>query len=260
MNIDPGQFEQILLNLSVNARDAMPRGGEEKIRTGLHTVTAEEARSYLGLEPGPRVKISVSDTGVGIPQALHGRIFEPFFTTKGLGRGTGLGLAMCYGIVKQAGGYIGVESAEGAGTTFWVYLPVAKGEIVADPPPVRETEPRANARILIVEDEPAVAELTRRALEYGGYRVMVAHSDREALAMIGAMQEPVDLVVTDVLMPGMRGTAFAKHVWAQDPGMRVMFVSGYPGPLEDGFPDARLLLKPFTPTDLLRNVADALRS
>ncbi len=261
VNIDPGQFEQILINLAANARDAMPGGGTVSVRTTLHVVTQAEARRHPGLTPGAKVRLSVSDTGVGIPADIRNRIFEPFFTTKGPGKGTGLGLAMCYGTVKQAAGYIGVESAEGKGTTFWIYLPLVEGAITEVE---EESVPRAerrdgSARVLLVEDEPAVADLTRRALEFGGYAVLVANNGTEALTILAELREPVDLLLTDVMMPDMRGTMLAKRVRVLYPELPVMFVSGYPGPLEEEFKSARLLAKPFSPGELLRQVGEALK-
>jgi len=261
VNIDPGQFEQILINLAANARDAMPGGGIVSVRTALHVVTQAEARRHPGLTPGAKVRLSVSDTGVGIPEDIRNRIFEPFFTTKGPGKGTGLGLAMCYGTVKQAGGYIGVESAEGKGTTFWIYLPLVEGEVTDVE---EEAVPRAErrdgtARVLLVEDEPAVADLTRRALEFGGYSVLVANNGTEALTILSDLRDPVDLLLTDVMMPDMRGTVLAKRVLVLYPELPVMFVSGYPGPLEEEFRSARLLAKPFSPGELLKQVGEALK-
>jgi len=259
VSIDPGQFEQIVLNLAANARDAMEQGGSLRVETRAHVVTDREALHHPGLTPGAKVRFSVSDTGVGVPDSIKARIFEPFFTTKAPGAGTGLGLAMCYGIVKQAGGYIGVNSEPGAGATFWIYLPRVLGEVEAEPVPVATTAARADARILLVEDEPAVAELTRRALQMGGYQVTVAHSGAAALAALAAMAQLPDLLLTDVVMPGMRGTTLATRVREQYPSLPVMFVSGYPGPLEAEFASARMLAKPFKPTELLRLVADAIR-
>ncbi|MGE0394414.1 MAG: ATP-binding protein [Vicinamibacterales bacterium] len=261
VNIDPGQFEQILINLAANARDAMPGGGTVSVRTTLHVVTQAEARRHPGLTPGAKVRLSVSDTGVGIPEDIRNRIFEPFFTTKGPGKGTGLGLSMCYGTVKQASGYIGVESAEGKGSTFWIYLPLVEGAVTDVG---EETVPRAerrdgSARVLLVEDEPAVADLTRRALEFGGYSVTVAGNGTEALTILSELREPVDLLLTDVMMPDMRGTMLAKRVRVLYPELPVMFVSGYPGPLEEEFKNARLLAKPFSPGELLKQVGEALK-
>ena len=258
VNIDPSQFEQVLINLAANARDAMPDGGTLSVRMGLHVVTAAEAHKHPGLTAGTKVRLTVSDTGVGIPEAIRNRIFEPFFTTKRPGKGTGLGLAMCYGTVKQASGYIGVESTEGKGTTFWIYLPVVEGAVTDVPEEgVLKTERReGGARVLLVEDERAVAELTRRALELGGYTVLVANSGNEALSVLTGLTEPVDHVV----MPDMRGTVLAKRVREALPDMRIMFVSGYPGPLEEEFRHARLLAKPFSPAELLRQVGEALKA
>ena len=262
VNIDPSQFEQVLINLAANARDAMPEGGTLSIRTGLHVVTATETHTHPGLTAGTKVRLTVSDTGVGIPEAIRNRIFEPFFTTKRPGKGTGLGLAMCYGTVKQASGYIGVESTEGKGTAFWIYLPVVEGAVTDVPEEgVLKTERReGGARVLLVEDERAVAELTRRALELGGYTVLVANSGNEALSVLAGLTEPVDLLLTDVVMPDMRGTVLAKRVREALPDMRIMFVSGYPGRLEEEFRHARLLAKPFSPAELLRQVGEALKA
>ena len=225
-------------------------------------VTATETHTHPGLTAGTKVRLTVSDTGVGIPEAIRNRIFEPFFTTKRPGKGTGLGLAMCYGTVKQASGYIGVESTEGKGTAFWIYLPVVEGAVTDVPEEgVLKTERReGGARVLLVEDERAVAELTRRALELGGYTVLVANSGNEVLSVLAGLTEPVDLMLTDVVMPGMRGTVLAKRVREALPDMRIMFVSGYPGRLEEEFRHARLLAKPFSPAELLRQVGEALKA
>ena len=258
VSIDSGQFEQIVLNLAANARDAMPQGGALRVETRPHVVSEREARRHPGLTPGPKVRLSVADTGVGVPDTIKARIFEPFFTTKAPGAGTGLGLAMCYGIVKQAGGYIGVDSAPGSGATFWIYLPHVQGEESVEAPPATFSERSGDARVLLVEDEPAVAELTRRALKMGGYDVTVVHSGADALAALDKMPVPPDLLLTDVVMPGMRGTVLAKLVTERYPSMPVMFVSGYPGPLDAEFASARLLPKPFKPTELLRMVGEAI--
>ena len=262
VNLDPSQFEQVLINLAANARDAMPRGGTLSIRSGLHVVTEAEARRHPGLAAGKKARLTVSDTGVGIPEAVRNRIFEPFFTPKEPGKGTGLGLAMCYGTVKQAGGYIGVESAEGKGTTFWIDLPVVEGAVTDVPEEgvLKNERLEGRARVLLVEDERAVAELTRRTLEFGGYTVLVANSGNEALSILDELTEPIDLLLTDVVMPDMRGTVLAKRVREARPDMRIMFVSGYPGPLDEEFTHARLLAKPFSPADLLRQVGEALRA
>jgi two-component system, cell cycle sensor histidine kinase and response regulator CckA len=260
VNIDPGQFEQILVNLAVNARDAMPHGGTVRVVTSQRTLSEGDARTRVGLPAGPIVELSVSDTGVGIPADIRQHIFEPFFTTKGPGRGTGLGLSMCYGIVRQAGGTIEVESTVGIGSRFTVSLPRAAGEIRAAAPIAAPVDAVVYAaHILVVEDEAGVAELTRRALEFGGYRVTVARNAADALRVIATERDNLSLVLTDVVMPDMRGTELARIVLAQDPLTKVMFMSGYPGSLEKEFPGARLLHKPFTPTDLLRSVAEALR-
>jgi two-component system cell cycle sensor histidine kinase/response regulator CckA len=260
VNIDPGQFEQVLLNLAMNARDAMADAvGTFHVEIRLCQVSADEVARHPGLTPGTKVRLSVTDSGVGIPEAIKARIFEPFFTTKGQGGGTGLGLAMCYGIVKQAGGFIGVESREGAGTTFWIYLPLAVGDVVQEPAMSPDADPAAGRRILLVEDEPSVAELARRTLTMGGYSVTVAHSGDAALEMFAAEDFRPELLVSDVIMPGMRGTVLAKKLRVLDPSLRVIFVSGFPGPLEEEFSSIKLLVKPFRPAELLRHVGEEFR-
>jgi hypothetical protein len=163
---------------------------------------------------------------------------------------------MCYGIVKQAGGFIGAESREGAGTTFWIYPPLAVGEVVQEPAKLPDADPVEARRILLVEDEPAVAELARRALTMGGYSVTVAHRGDAALEMFAAEDFRPELLVSDVIMPGMRGTVLARKLRILDRSLRVIFVSGFPGPLEEEFSSIKLLLKPFRPIELLREVGE----
>ena len=259
---DPGQLEQVLLNLVVNARDAMPRGGSIRIETGCVHLDAPRATVDGELPPGEYATFSVSDTGTGIDEATRARIFEPFFTTKPTGKGTGLGLAMVYGIVKQSGGAVEVESTPGAGSTFRVYLPASKAEAEArgSSRPLGET--RGSGTLLMVEDEAALRQLTSRVLSAAGYDVLSAASADEAIALCEAHRGSLKLLVTDVVMPGMDGIALAAHLTKLIPGLRVLFMSGYSdeviaahGALAAG---VELVEKPFMPQTLLAAVARAL--
>ncbi|MDD9968743.1 MAG: PAS domain-containing protein [Myxococcales bacterium] len=255
VRIDPGQFEQVLLNLAINARDAMPEGGELTIETG--NIVLEQPTSRLpGMPPGSYVLLRARDTGVGMDGETRRRIFEPFFTTKEIGKGTGLGLASTHGIVSQAGGYIYVNTAPGRGTEFSIYLPRVEGEAI----PVRKASPMPGVghgeKILLVEDHEALNELFFRALVEQGYVVERAHSGAEALEMLDA--SGVDLLVTDVVMPGTGGIALADAARARFPLLPVLFMSGYS---ESGPPSGRgldvatgFLAKPFTPTTLAAEV------
>ena len=260
---DPGQIEQVLVNLVVNARDAMPDGGTLTIRTQNAEVDPLSSRRHFGAPAGSYVVLSVADTGVGIDAETQKRIFEPFFTTKEKPLGTGLGLATVYGIVRQSGGQVYVESAPGAGSTFRVYLPsvdeaVSTEENRLEPPgPARGSE-----TILLVEDEGPVRELTRRCLEQRGYAVIPAASAEEALDLLAGHGGSLDLLLTDVVMPGASGPDLARRLTRERPDLQVLFVSGYP----DASPDSARLLepgvpflqKPFTADTLARKVRDVL--
>jgi PAS domain S-box-containing protein len=241
---DVSQLEQVLLNLAVNARDAMPEGGTLAIAT-----------DNVG---GDQVRLRVRDTGVGMTPDVRGRLFEPFFTTKGVGMGTGLGLATVHGIVSQAGGHIEVESAPGAGTTMQLFFPRAPGLAATPQPPPRPTSRGGTERVLLVEDEPEVRAAAARALQSAGYRVLQAASGREALRVLGHEPRPVDLLVTDVVMPGMSGPVLAEQVRASGGAARVLFMSGYAEGLGGAErvlePGVELLPKPFTPAGLLQRV------
>jgi PAS domain S-box-containing protein len=261
---DPGQLSQVLLNLVLNARDAMPLGGHLTVETGVVELTKGYAQQHPGvaIQPGPFALLTVTDTGHGMSHETMGHIFEPFFTTKPIGQGTGLGLATVYGIVKQSGGYVWAYSELGQGTTFKVYLPLAKQEPqVAKPAPA---PPRASGEtVLVVEDEATVRTMTSRALHEHGYRVVEASSGGEALELIRRHDGTLDLIVTDVVMPGLDGPGLAEQVARLRPALPILFMSGYTdddivrrGLLEAGQP---FLQKPFTPEALIERVTDLLK-
>src|SRR6267143_1387894 len=260
---DPGQLEQVIVNLVVNARDAMPRGGKLTIETARVDLDAAYAWEHGTVEPGRYVMLAVTDTGVGIDRAAQARLFEPFFTTKEFGKGTGLGLATVYGIVKQSGGYIWVYSEPGRGATFKVYLPRVEqaGEPVAAPqPPARALG--GTETILLAEDEAAVRNLARRVLEKHGYKLLLAATGRDGVQVAQQHGGPIDLLVTDVVMPEMGGRELAQRLTARQPGLKVLFLSGYTddaivhhGVLYAG---VAFLQKPFKPDDLVRKIRAVL--
>ena len=259
---DPVQIEQVVMNLAVNARDAMPAGGELTLSARNVTVDATNPAPRAGIPHGSYVALAVKDVGCGMSEEVLSHMFEPFFTTKESGRGTGLGLATVYGIVKQTGGHIAVDSVRDGGSTFTVFLP-AVAELAVEPVPAPPTVlPRGDATILLVEDEPSLRALTVEVLEEGGYRVLEAEDGTAALEVARAHPGDIDLVISDVIMPRMGGPALAKRLAVDRPGAKVLFVSGYTadtmarqGVLDEG---VLLLLKPFTPEALLVKVADVL--
>ena len=262
---DRGQLEQVIVNLAVNARDAMPNGGTLKIATSNVELTPEHWLGHPDVEakPGRYVLLAVSDTGVGMDRATQARIFEPFFTTKGPGRGTGLGLATVYGIVKQSGGYIWVNSEVGEGTTFRIYLPAVQKPAEAGDDAVKSsTTPAGTGTILLVEDEPAVRALARRVLEQSGYHVLEAADGIEAEQVAAQHSGALDLVLTDVVMPNLGGKALVERLRARHPALNVLFMSGYPEGEVDrrGLTgdDASYLEKPFSPQMLRDRVRLAL--
>ena len=260
---DSGQIEQILLNLAVNARDAMPSGGKLTIETANVTLDETFRQNPIGLKPGHYVMISMTDTGLGLTQKVKEQIFEPFFTTKEIGKGTGLGLSIVYGIVKQSGGDILVDSGLGKGTTFRIYLPRVD-EVVGE---VEEKEvsglPRGNETILVVEDEEEVRKLTARILRKQGYNVLEASQGKEAFSLCEEQEGPIHLMVTDVLMPGLTGAELAKRFTQLYPEMKVLYMSGYTsdrfaighGNLEKGL---EFIQKPFSIDRLAKKIREVL--
>jgi signal transduction histidine kinase/ActR/RegA family two-component response regulator len=261
---DRGQLEQMLLNLVVNARDAMPQGGKLTIETSVVQLDEAYARGHLGVEPGPYVLIAVSDTGIGMDKETQARAFEPFFTTKELGKGTGLGLASVYGIVQQSRGSIWLYSEPGVGTTFKIYLPRAFGAVTPlDVVPQAEAN-AGSETILLVEDDAQVRKITSEILQASGYRVLEARAPEEALKVGREHGGPIQLLLTDVIMPGMNGRQLAEKILAEHPGVKVLFMSGYTDDviLRHGVLDSEMafLQKPITPASLLRKVTQVLRA
>ena len=263
---DPGQIDQVIMNLAVNARDAMPQGGKLTIETANVTLDESFARIHSPLVPGEYVMLSISDTGTGMDSETQSRIFEPFFTTKGA-KGTGLGLSTVYGIVKQSGAYIFVESQPQRGTAFRAYFPRAdvREEVAAVPefPGLPRAE-RGQETILLVEDEVNLRHLARQYLEKQGYRILEAEDGAAALQIAAGHKDKIDLLLTDVVMPGMNGRELATQITAQRPDVRVLYMSGYTENAigHDGLLDAgiTLLQKPFSlPTlkDRVRELMDS---
>jgi signal transduction histidine kinase len=262
VRVDPAQIEQVLVNLVVNARDAMPDGGRLTIRTA--NVDAPSAESG-DLPPGRHVRLEVSDTGIGMDQKTLGRVFEPFFTTKAHGKGTGLGLAMVYGIVRQSGGRIGVESTPGAGTTFRIDLPRVDAPIDDAPgaPPVATPLQATGAEtVLVAEDEQMVRVLIRKVLEQAGYTVLLAASGEEALHLAERYDGPIHLLVSDVVMPGMNGRELMRRLVGRRPAVKVLYLSGYSDEAVERHgvldPGTAFMQKPFTPAALARRVREVL--
>jgi two-component system cell cycle sensor histidine kinase/response regulator CckA len=260
---DPGQLEHAVVNLAVNARDAMPQGGRLTVETADVELDEAYARTHLSVEPGPYVMLSVTDTGSGMTPEVKERLFEPFFTTKGPGRGTGLGLAAVYGMVKQSGGHIFVYSEPGHGTTFKIYLPrVEEPAQIAKGPLAERRLPSGSETVLVVEDDAAVRELAVRILKGLGYEVLEAASGEEALGVCKAHGGHIDLVLTDVVMPGMDGRVLVQSLKEVHPGAKAIFMSGYTdnvilhhGILEEGM---NFIHKPFTVEGLGRKVREVL--
>jgi two-component system cell cycle sensor histidine kinase/response regulator CckA len=259
---DPGQIQQVLINLAVNARDAMPRGGTLTIGTANTTLPPE----FVGVQAGPHadayVSLTVTDSGCGMSPGVRAQIFEPFFTTKGPGKGTGLGLSTVYGIVAQSSGYVEVDTAPDRGTAFTVYLPVVDEAIECiDSTPLDPAVVTGTDTILFVDDEPGIRELARRVLEKHGYRVLDARDTASALQASRQHAGPIDLLITDIVMPGTNGPELAQWIVASRPGVQVLYISGY-SHLSTGVGSmsahTALLQKPFTPEQLVRKVRERL--
>ncbi len=259
---DPNQIEQVIVNLAVNARDAMPDGGKLTVETANVDLDEAFAQAHLGSVPGSYALLAVTDTGAGMDATVRAHLFEPFFTTKEVGKGTGLGLATVYGIVKQSGGYISVYSEPGRGSSFKIYLPRIATPADAPPGPQKSGPAPGSETVLVVEDEAAVLTLSRRALEAQGYVVLAASDPAAALRVVERHGGMIHLLLTDVVMPGLSGRELADRLTAQRPGIRVLYMSGYPGDavVQHGtLPSGSAFLqKPFSPDGLARKVRDVL--
>ena len=258
---DPGQLEQVVMNLVLNARDAMPEGGTISLETADVDLPAAAAEA-VGVPPGGYVILRVIDTGHGMDPETQARIFEPFFTTKEAGKGTGLGLSTVYGIVRQSDGAVVCHSEPGKGASFSIYLPRVAAPVEAQAPAGASESPGGRERILLVEDEAAVREIARELLAAAGYRVQVAANAQQALALAASSSEPQDLLLTDMVLPGLTGPQLAERLSASYPGLRVLFTSGYAAEAlgrGTNLPARMdLLPKPFTRDILLRRVRAAL--
>jgi two-component system, cell cycle sensor histidine kinase and response regulator CckA len=260
---DQSQIEQVLMNLVVNARQAMPRGGKLTIETRNADIGEDYSSLHDGVAPGPYVMFAVSDNGVGMSPQTMSRVFEPFFTTKAMGEGTGLGLSTVFGIVKQSGGHIAVRSEAGLGTTFEVYLPRTTASVHAPeaPPPEPEGQ-RGTETILVVEDEPQVRALVRGILRRQGYQVLEAASPGEALLLSEQHRGRIDLLLSDVVLPHMSGPRLADRLVALRPDLRLLFMSGYADDsmMQQGILewDVAFLQKPITVAVLTRKVREVL--
>jgi two-component system cell cycle sensor histidine kinase/response regulator CckA len=259
---DPSHMEQVIMNLVVNARDAMPTGGKLTLETKNVVLDQAFSEKHLGVLPGPSVLLSVTDTGQGMDKETQSRIFEPFFTTKERGKGTGLGLSTVFGIVHQSGGSIWVDSEPGVGTSFKVYLPPSERELEA----VRKLAPApiltGTETILLIEDEEHVRAVSRAILARSGYNVVDVNNPAEAIGVCGKPSKPIHLVLTDIVMPKMSGPELAKQLRILRPEIKVLYMSGYTDDtiIRHGMldPTTAFLQKPFTPEDLLRKVRDVL--
>jgi len=263
---DPSQLEQVLVNLAVNARDAMPGGGRLTLATANADIEPPPPGAGAGgpVPAGRYVVLQVTDTGSGMDARTQARIFEPFFTTKARGRGTGLGLATVYGIVRQSDGHVAVESAPGAGTTFRIYLPRVDAPLAVATPPQPAAATAGSGTILLVEDERLVRVLARKVLEQAGYRVLVAEGGAQALELAHGHNGVIDLLVTDVVMPEMSGRELVRRLLQERPAVRVLYMSGYSdeavaqhGVLDVG---TSFIAKPFTPTTLAAKVREVLQA
>ena len=262
---DPGQLDQVVLNLAVNARDAMPHGGKLIIETAVYDFDESFTQEHPSMNPGRYVMLAISDNGVGMDEATRSKIFEPFFTTKEVGKGTGLGLATVYGIIKQSGGQVWVYSEFGHGTTFKIYLPSAEHKVGSAEDKREELLParRDGVTILLAEDDAIMRHVTRKMLEEHGYKVLEAEDGQAALNKIQSSTTPIALTLTDVVMKGMTGPELVLKLIESYPQMKVVYMSGYTGELvsHQGLDTGiRLLEKPFTRAALLKTLDEALNS
>jgi len=263
LRIDPGQLDQIFMNLVVNARDAMPEGGTVTIEIEAAVFDKAYAVEHHDVLPGEYVMVAVSDTGLGMDPQTQEHVFEPFFTTKRLGEGTGLGLATIYGIVHQAGGHIRLDSEPGHGSTFKLYFPRVHEALTPEPESPIEAPANGTGTVLLVDDEPSVRDMTRRVLQRAGYTVIAAKDGRSAIDVLEARGEPVDILVTDVVMPNMSGIELAEWMIARHPGTAIVLLSGYTSETLDlerllaG--GVRFVTKPLGSREVLRAIQDALR-
>jgi two-component system cell cycle sensor histidine kinase/response regulator CckA len=262
--VDPVQIEQVMLNLAVNASDAMPDGGKLTVKTSNVHLDSGFLREHPELEPGPYALLDVSDSGIGMDEAVLSQIFEPFFTTKPLGVGTGLGLAMVYGVVKQSGGFIWAHSEPGLGTSFKIYFPRVPGEDSETTMPQASSTPSqgGSETILLVEDDQMVLNLTASVLKNAGYQVVMASTPKQALEKMAHQADPIQLMITDVVMPGMSGPKLAEKLLAEHPEMKLIFISGYTdnAVVETGLIQAgsTFIQKPFGPDTLKEKIRELL--
>jgi two-component system cell cycle sensor histidine kinase/response regulator CckA len=263
VRVDPVQVEQVLMNLVLNARDAMPQGGELRIKTSNENLEAIQTFKRVIVPPGKYVVLEVADSGCGMDDETQSRIFEPFYTTKELGEGTGLGLATVYGIIKQSGGFIWVDSNPGCGTRFKIYLPRVENPLALLPNSPQRTPPRKGTEtILLVENSEPLRALAKEFLKGSGYAVLEAENGKEALHIVKAFSGPIQLLLTDIIMPAMGGKQLAEHLASLRPATKVLYMSGYPddGIAQPGIPGAEIVFleKPFTRETLLGKVRQVL--
>jgi two-component system, cell cycle sensor histidine kinase and response regulator CckA len=264
VSADPGQIEQVLMNLAVNSRDAMPRGGVLTIETGHVMLDTQYTARHVAVKPGPYVLLAVSDNGTGMDKATRDRLFEPFFTTKSAGRGTGLGLSTVFGIVKQSGGSVDVYSEPGTGTTVKVYLPRIEQAAPAESERPRKPSVRGSETILVAEDDEMVRSLVRETLEREGYKVLAASDPLDARRIADTHGEGIQLLITDVVMPKLSGRELAGQLMARRPEMKVLYMSGYTdnAVINSGIlqKEVAFLQKPFTPAALTEKVREVLET